>query len=413
VDGRLVTFGQTDDSTLLWSSQDSDPITLHGIPFHQHRASPPHLMVTRSAAEEVRLWNWRTESGLPLCRCRIPRELQHGRTRFARISPDGSRFALSYDVSGQQGAELWSADGDRLATLVGVSAPRVDAERLLIVGSGFQRDTGAIVTGAQNGTVWIWSPDGQPMAHFVADRGSPDALLDLEVDPRGEFIATGVRSSVGLWNWSGNAIATLNTVGYKVFRVGFAPDGSRILTISDNPWGSPSYYVQWWDRDGTLLKQLDAPGVVSTSEVEFDVQGRYLLLRSGTDLRIFDMINGELLGVLAAARGVHLNAVAMSPDGNRIGALFSDGVVRIWSIDERRRIMSIAIGSPGPFIFNADGRRLLVAMPSGVIEQHALDISDLYAGAAARLDRGFDLDEVRRFAIQEPVKLNLAQYGRS
>ena len=30
-------------------------------------------------------------------------------------------------------------------------------------------------------------------------------------------------------------------------------------------------------------------------------------------------------------------------------------------------------------------------------------------GAAARLDRGFNLDEVRRFAIQEPVKLNLAQ----
>jgi WD40 repeat protein len=216
-----------------------------------------------------------------------------------------------------------------------------------------------------------------------------------------------------LWNWSGKAIATLNTAGYKVFRVAFAPDGSRILTISDNPSGSPWYYAQWWDRDGTLLTQLDAPGVVSTSEVEFDVHGRYLLLRSSTDLRIFDMMNGELLGVLAAARGVSLGAVAMSPDGNRIGALFSDCVVRIWSIDERRRIMSIAVGSAGPFIFNGDGRRLLVATPSGVIEQHALDISDLYAGAAARLDRGFDLDEVRRFAIQEPVKLHLAQYERS
>jgi hypothetical protein len=50
VDGRLVTSGQTDDLTLLWSSQDSDPITLNGIPFHQHDAAPPHLMVTKSAA---------------------------------------------------------------------------------------------------------------------------------------------------------------------------------------------------------------------------------------------------------------------------------------------------------------------------------------------------------------------------
>jgi hypothetical protein len=38
-----------------------------------------------------------------------------------------------------------------------------------------------------------------------------------------------------------------------------------------------------------------------------------------------------------------------------------------------------------------------------------LEMIDLYQGAAARLDRGFNLDEVKRFAIQEPVKLNLAQ----
>jgi len=56
---------------------------------------------------------------------------------------------------------------------------------------------------------------------------------------------------------------------------------------------------------------------------------------------------------------------------------------------------------------NNDGRQLLVAMPSRVIEQHALDISDLCEGATARLDRGFNVDEIRRFAIQEPVKLNL------
>jgi hypothetical protein len=54
-------------------------------------------------------------------------------------------------------------------------------------------------------------------------------------------------------------------------------------------------------------------------------------------------------------------------------------------------ITSIAVGSEGRFIFSADGRRLLVAMQSGVIEQHALDISDLYEGAAARLDRGFNI----------------------
>jgi hypothetical protein len=35
-------------------------------------------------------------------------------------------------------------------------------------------------------------------------------------------------------------------------------------------------------------------------------------------------------------------------------------------------------------VFSADGCRLLVATPTGHIEQHPLDIGNLYAAAAAR-----------------------------
>lgn len=410
-DGRLVTSGQADDTTLLWSRNDDEPVALQGIALSRPAAGAPHLMLTRDADEAVRLWDWETESGRPLCRCTIPRESQRGRTRAVRISPDGTRFVLTSDEPGPEGAALWTADGDRLATLIGMSAPRHESDRLLVVGTGFQRNTGSIVTGAQNGTVWIWSRDGEPATRFVADTGSPDALLSLNVDPRGEFIVTGVRNGIGFWTWSGHEIRTLQPAGYKVFRVEIAPEGSRLLTISDNPNGSPSYHAELWDRDGERLARLDSPNVSVNSETAFDISGRYFLLRSGSDLRIFDM-DGELLGVLAAARGVHVSAVSVSSDGDLVGAQFSDGVIRIWSIDERRRTMIVTVGSEGPFAFSADGRRLLVAMPSGSIEQHALDIADLYIGAAARLDRSFNADEIRRFAIREPVKLDLARYGR-
>jgi WD40 repeat protein len=410
-DGRLFTSGQTDDMTLLWMPE-SDPVALPGTPIDPVAGSPvPSLMLTATKDGDVRLWEWRGASDVPTCRCIVPRVVRAGDTRTAAISPDGDRFVLAYDTPGTRGAELWSADGQRLAALVGSTVERLDADRLLIVGLGFGRGTRSIVTGAQNGMVWLWAPDGTPVTSFVADRGSPDALFDLVVDPLGEFILTAVRNSVGLWNWRGELIGELNPAGYKVFNVFVSPDGSRLLTISDNPSGSPSFYGQLWNRDGRLLARLDAPGLSRTPALKFDVHRRYVLLRSGADLRIFDF-EGQLIGLLAAARGVYVNAVAVSPDGNLIGCLFSDGIVRIWSMADRRRIMSIDVSSPGPFIFNSDGRRLLIGMPSGNIEQHALDISDLYAGTAGRLDRSFNLDEIRRFAIPEPVKLDLANYAR-
>lgn len=105
------------------------------------------------------------------------------------------------------------------------------------------------------------------------------------------------------------AIATLNTVGYKVFRVEFAPDESRLLTISDNPSRSLSYYAEWWDRDGTLLTRLEAPGVSSTSEVKFDVHGRYLPLCSGDVILTQNCASSRSWTVVAVVAGLTAETV--------------------------------------------------------------------------------------------------------
>ncbi len=201
---------------------------------------------------------------------------------------------------------------------------------------------------------------------------------------------------------------SLATLGYKVQRVVVSPDGARLLTISDNPRGG-GYYTELWDRGGECICQLDAPDVSSMSRVHFDARGRYFLTRSA-ELRIFDF-SGELIGVLAAARGVYAAHVAISPDGDRILALFTDGVLRLWDFEERRRRISIGTEASGPVCFSPDGQRVLIGTSSGTIDQIALDIADLFSAAATRLDRGFSDDEIRRFAIQTPVRLDLARYS--
>ena len=407
LDDRLLTCGAYDDKTLLWGTQ-SVPAVLAGT-LIEIASGPaiPNVVLTNDRSGNVRLWGGNGTLGSFDCRCVVPRASRGGeRVDIAAVSPDGSRFALAYDQASGRAAELWSVEGDFLATLVGRSAPDLESERVRIRGLGFQAGTSMVVTGAENGMIWLWSAEGQPVGDFVADDASPDRLFDLAVDPLGEFILVGVRNEAKLWNWRGKPIGHLATLGYKVHRVTISPNGARLFTISDNPSGQPSYYAQLWDRQGRQLANLDAPGVSVSSLVHFDAAGRYLMLRNASDVRIYDA-NGELIGVLAAAHGINWTDVAVSPDGGDIAAVFSDGIVRIWRYAERRRAFSIPAGSTGPIGFSSDGGRLLVATSSGSIEQQPLDVSELFAGATARLTRGFSLDEVRRFAIQQPAKLKL------
>ncbi len=401
---RMLTVSD-DDTTTAWTTQD-ETAALAGALIGTVSGGSLERVLTQDAGGRVRLWHWPDPARAAVaCLCTSS---ARERIQSADISPDGRRFVLVTGHRNQGDAELWSADGERLGSLLGKNDRFVD-EGSGIAGVGFHPSIGAVAVGAVNGMVWIWTADGKPSAKFVAARGSPDPLIDIAFDPLGEFLLVGVREAAVLWTWRGEELFRLPTRGYKVLSVAVSPNGQRILTMADNPGGSAHALVQLWDRRGQLLADLDVSG--SYTSHSFDKDGRYLLLYAG-DLRIYDEA-GVLIGVLAGARNVSLAGFDVSPDGNRIAAQFTDGVARIWSLAERRRVMSIRTNSSGPIAFSADGRRLLAARPSSnAIGQHPIDIADLFAGAAERLDRGLSLDEVRRFAIPQPVKLRLAASTR-
>ena len=189
----------------------------------------------------------------------------------------------------------------------------------------------------------------------------------------------------------------------KVRCVEFAPNGSHLVSIADNPDQRPSYVANLWERSGRRVAVLDAPDLQSTRPVLFGEAGTFVCLEGDSAVRVFDL-DGRQIGVLGGPRGTGPESVAVSPNGRDVAACFSDGVVRIWNLEERRRTMTFDIGQSGAIIFSPDGRRLLHATPVGRIEQHALDVADLFASAAARAGRGFTEDELARFGIQQPVK---------
>jgi hypothetical protein len=177
--------------------------------------------------------------------------------------------------------------------------------------------------------------------------------------------------------------------------------------VADNPSGKPSAWCELWDRTGEHVAVLEMPEAHPHLNFYFEDNERYFCLKASETVRVFEF-NGQQLGMLAGARGV--GDVAISPDGNNIAVSFSDGMVRIWSFGDRRRVMTLRVGVANRILFSADGRRLLVATPSGPVQQHAIDVAELYPAAASRVDRGFTRDELDRFGIQRLVRLDIESF---
>jgi WD40 repeat protein len=334
------------------------------------------------------------------------------------LSSDGSRFILIRE----ERANLFSDLGEHLCSLVGENPS--DGRRT-IIGAGFRHDASAIFTAAENGMVWLWNPDGSPIGAFLAGfdvplsfferrpksarGGTPDVIKSLGLDPRGEYILIGLRERVCFWAWDCQLQRELRPAGYKVFRVAFTPDASCIVTIADNPSGTPAAYAQLWSRSGGLIASFYAPDVHSSTEIYCDPKSRYICLMSHATIRIFDR-SGQPLGTLAGARGIHVVGIAIQDDGALIAALFSDGLARIWDLNGKRRSMTLAVGQATCISFSSDSSRLLAASSTGLIEQYALNIEDLFPAAASRIDRDLTAEEIDRFAIQQPVRFDLNSY---
>ena len=192
--------------------------------------------------------------------------------REVAISADAARVIIQ--------GELWSLSGEHIARLIGPNDSFVSEKERKLCGAGFHPGGKKMVTAAENGMVWLWGADGSLVGSLVADRGSPDAVFRIAVDPLGEYVAVGVREQAGLWNWDGDKCHELRTAGYKVQRLCYAPDGSRLITVA-TPWPeSPKdAWVELWPRSGQKV-------VIDTDDdawPSFDPSSRYFYLEAYHD----------------------------------------------------------------------------------------------------------------------------------
>ena len=328
----------------------------------------------------------------------------------ARLAPQREGSAASRSIIAPDGRHVLQIIGD-LAFLQtvktgevvplergGINEEHLDSFYKQIVGQGFDLDGARVAVAAKNGGVWIWTSEGEQVASFVTAYGNPDRTLAFACDPQGEYIATGVRGEVGLRDWAGNKVGVVPVSGYKVFNVGWSPDGERIVTIADDPGGGNDI-LQLWTREPSLVSTLDWIPDGAQGLPLFDRQCRYWTIRSGQAIAIIGR-DGQRLGLLARPRGTWLiGPGAISLDGKLVAASFSDGAALIWSFAERRRVKKLRIGEHTAITFSPDGRTLMAGRSNGVISRFAIDTEDLFSSAAKRVTRALTSGELDRLGI--------------
>lgn len=232
-----------------------------------------------------------------------------GHSRMA-LSPDGG-LAVSYRPPTDSALYLWSRSGRLLHTLEG--------HDLGITGVVFTPDSKHILSCSADGTVNLWSLDGEKIRTYDLNGGA----IGLALSPDGRHVAavggnlTGEGGAFKLWFFTGEPLFKVKSKSLRIADVGFSPDG-RYLACGLWPNG-----VHLWSTEGGLLWTKTGPDLQSSgpTEIAFDEAGKFLTSHYHgafkDDIRTWSIPEGAPLDMKAKADpGRILHEFANRPDSH-------------------------------------------------------------------------------------------------
>lgn len=194
-----------------------------------------------------------------------------------------------------------------------------------------------------------------------------------------------VSNGQSLWAVDASSGAPLGNVelgGYEVQAIAFAPDGSRLLVVTDHDWN---------DIDQGALHIIDPVARRELWALDFPGEGRDLAVSSdgrrawiaaGEAVVVVDLAAAAIAAIVPAPA----DAVALGPDGERAyvagGRTWTGAPLSLTAIDGRslRAAGAIAVadaGSAGDLALTPDGQRALLAIDGAPARVAVVDLSRL------------------------------------
>jgi WD40 repeat protein len=310
---RILSFGLMNGDVRLWSAKSGQQLSqFTDVPdiFFPALSADGTRVLSWSMSGTARLWD--ADSARQLWLLREPDSLL-----WAELSSNGSRVVT---FVGDGTVRLWDASiGRELASLgsdlgisdLGVTGPNIgqargvfspDQTRLVVEGHLFDAATGQKLSDLRGDAEFVFSPNNQRLVTY----GGRATLWDA---------ASGRQVAVLPHEAPAGDAHVVFGPGGSAKDVAFSPDGSRILTASE---------------DGTA--------------------------------RMWNSVDGAELAIFRGHEGPVTHAV-FSADSQRVLTTSQDGTARLWDAGEGPEVTSVR-GQPGPVrnaVFSADGSRVLIA----------------------------------------------------
>ena len=289
-----------------------------------------------SHKDKVRLWD--VETGHQMAVIDVT-------AKTVAFSPDGKTLA-----SVSTGIELWDVE-------TGIVKAVISEAGLWGIGSvAFSPDGTTLAGGLHDHTVRLW--DVETAAGTEIFRGHGAEVQDVSFSPDGRTLASASADhTIRLWEVATGAVTTLQGHETWVVSLDFTPDGSILVSGSDD--------IRLWDLATGQASTIEGGG----GSLTLASDGRTLASRfHGTaGIALWDLPSRSAVTIADGHIGGASRAVAISPDGTTLAAGLVFDRVQLWDLEtgtgtavlqgHTSRLNAVAFSPDGAILASASSDR--------------------------------------------------------